>query len=55
MDITESAIKLEYLVKEICKVKGLDMKQLVERENPELRLVWKEAQQVFFKSKPVIN
>ncbi|MDU7965424.1 MAG: hypothetical protein E7J25_01035 [Paeniclostridium sordellii] len=55
MDITESAIKLEYLVKEICKAKGLDMKQLVEREDPKFGLVWKEAQQVFFKSKPVMN
>lgn len=55
MNITESAIKLEHLAKEICKAKGLDMKQLVEREDPELRLVWKEAQQVFFKSKSVMN
>ncbi|WP_181998612.1 hypothetical protein [Paraclostridium sordellii] len=55
MYITESAIKLEHLVNEICKSKGLDIKQLVEREDPKLRLVWKEAQQVFFKSKPVMN
>lgn len=48
MGITESAIKLEYLVNEICKVKGLDIKELVEREDPKLALVWKEAQQIFF-------
>lgn len=55
MNITESAIKLEHLANEICKSKGLDIKQLVEREDPEFRLVWKEAQQVFFKSKPVMS
>lgn len=55
MDIKEGAIKLEYLVNEICKVKELDIKQLIEKGDPELRLVWKEAQQIFFKQKPVMN